>query len=49
MVTLIQWSSFQKSVSQLMPTKFYEIDPKALIYYILAYKAAATVLSKKVL
>jgi hypothetical protein len=27
MVTLIQWSSFQKSVSKFTPKKFYEIDP----------------------
>jgi hypothetical protein len=27
MVTLMQWSSFQKSVSKFTPKKFYEIDP----------------------
>jgi hypothetical protein len=27
MVTLMQWSSFQKSVIKFTPKKFYEIDP----------------------
>jgi len=27
MVTLMKWSSLQKSVSKFRPKKFYEIDP----------------------
>jgi hypothetical protein len=30
MNALIKWSSLQKSVSKLMPKKFYEIDPLGL-------------------
>jgi len=32
MVTLIQWSSLQKSVSKFTPKKFYDIDPSGVVW-----------------
>jgi hypothetical protein len=34
MLTLMQWSSLQKSVSKFTPKKFYEIDPWTRTFYL---------------
>jgi hypothetical protein len=31
----MQWSSVQKIISKFTPKKFYEIDPKILLYFII--------------
>jgi hypothetical protein len=33
MVTLIKWSSFQKSVSKFTPKKFYQIYPSTFMVH----------------